>query len=128
MLVDVVELMWHESPRERAEVLAQVPARGHVLAERLWSDRDLDRAPVHVDLRPMLLETLYSAKLERWRGRNIILSGWQRQPAKGRQTGGAKFPQRWWLYIVPDPSVPPMSWNERRQRRKVWSDSGGMME
>lgn len=128
MLVDVVELNWHESPRDRAEVFAQLPVRGHIVAERLWTDRDLDRAPVHVDLKPMQLETLYSAKLERWRGSHILLSGWQRQPARGRQTGGAKFRQRWWLRIVRNPTVPPMSWDEYRRRVKLWRETGGLME
>lgn len=114
MLVDVVELDWHGLPKDRAEVLAATPVRAHLSAERLWSDEGLDRAPVHADLRPMLLETLYSARLRRWKGVNIVIEGWQRQPAKGRQTGGAKFPQRWWVRIVLDPATPPMSWTQRR--------------
>jgi hypothetical protein len=130
MLVDVVELDWHEQPRPREDVLAQVPVRGHIAMDCLWSDRDLDRPrkAVHADLRPMTLETLYSARVERWKGLHILLSGYQRQPCKGRQTGGGKFAQRWWLRIVLDPRVPPMSWNERERRRAIRRDSGGLME
>lgn len=127
MLVDVVELNWHESPRDRAEVLNAIPVRGRIDVDKVWTDRDLDRAPTHADIRPMTLETLYSARLERWKGLHILLSGWQRQPAKGRQTGGAKFPQRWWLRIVLDPREPPMSWNERRRRRAIKRDYAGLM-
>lgn len=130
MLVDVVELDWHEQPRERAEVLETVPVRGHLSMDCLWSDRDLERPrkAVHADLKPMRLETLYSARVERWNGLNILLSGWQRQPAEGRQTGGGKFAQRWWARIVLDPRVPPMSWQERQRQRKLMRETGGLME
>lgn len=94
---------------------ATVPVRGDIHVDRLWTDRELDRAPVHADIRPMQLDTLYSARLRYWRGANIVLEGWQRQPAKGYQTGGARFRQRWWLRIVLDPATPPMSLDERRQ-------------
>lgn len=118
MLVDVVELDWHEHPRPREEVLAQVPVRGRIGLDALWTDRDLARPKVHAELRPFELETLYSASIRRWKGANILLAGWQRQPCKGHQTGGSKFPQRWWLRIVLDPALPPMSWNERRALRQ----------
>lgn len=128
MLVDVVELDWHESPRPREDVLAQVPARGELRAECLLTDRDLGRAAVHADLTPMTLETLYSCRLVSWRGPTILLAGWQRQPCKGRQTGGGKFPQRWWLRLVLDPRAPPMSFNERQRRRAMRRETGGLME
>ena len=117
MLVDVVELDWHEVPRPRNEVLAAVPVRGRIDVDRLWTDRELDRAPSHADIRPMRLETLYSAKLIRWKGANLLLAGWQRQAAKGHQTGGARFRQRWWVRIVLDPATPPMSYRERQWMR-----------
>lgn len=118
MLVDVVELDAGERPRDPAEVRAALPVRGLIQADRLWTDRDLARAPVHVDIRPMALETLYSVRLRYWKGVNIVLEGWQRQAAKGYQTGGARFPQRWWVVIVLDPATPPMSFNDRRRLRR----------
>jgi hypothetical protein len=114
MLVDVVELDWHGQPRPREEVLAAAPVRGCIQLDCLWTDRDLDRPKVHADIRPFQLETLYSARIERWRGVHLVLSGWQRQDAKGRQTGGGKFPQRWWVRLVLDPNNPPMAWRDRQ--------------
>lgn len=128
MLVDVVELDWHEHPRPREDVLAQVPVRGLLKVECLWTDRDLERPAVHADLHPWSLETLYSARLVTWRGRNIVLTGFQRQPCKGRQTGGGKFPQRWWARIVLDPREPPMSWNQRQARARFLRSHMGLME
>jgi hypothetical protein len=117
MLVDVVELDWHGRARERNNVLAAVPVRGHLQMECLWSDRDLDRPRVHADLMPYRLETLYSARVERWRGLHLVLAGWQRQEAAGRQTGGGRFPQRWWVRLVLDPREPPVAWCDRRRCR-----------
>lgn len=113
MLVDVVELDWHGLPRDKAEVLASAPVRGQLRIECLWTDRDLDRPRVHADLMPFQLETLYSVRVERWRGLHLLLSGWQRQPAAGRQGGTGRFPQRWWVRLVLDPSRPPTPWRGR---------------
>lgn len=121
MLVDIVELDWHGHPLPRDEVLAAVPVRGQISLDCLWTDRDLDRPKVHADIRPFQLETLYSASVRRWKGSSLVLAGWQRQQAPGKQTGGAKFPQRWWVRVVLDPNVPPMSWNERRSLRRIGS-------
>lgn len=75
----------------------------------------------------MVLETLYSARLERWRGLHIILSGWQRQPHPTKRGAGANFPQRWWLQVVLDPSAPPMSHAQRARRRELARTGGGLM-
>lgn len=121
VLADVVELDWNGSPKPRDEVLAATPVRGQLRIEPLWTDRDLERPRVHADLQPIQLETLYSVRIERWRGRNLLLAGWQRQPAPGRQTGGARFAQRWWVRLVLDANEPPMSW---RMRQAVRRDRG----
>lgn len=122
MLVDVVELNVREAARAREDVMSTVPVRGVLRMDRLWTDRELENAPAHADICPMTLETLYSARVLYWRGVNLLLVGWQRQPMPGGKSG-RRFRQRWWVRLVLDPSLPPMSAVERRARRVSASEA-----
>lgn len=127
MLVDVIELRQGDQARDPAAVRATVPVRGQVSIDRLLSHQHMDRAPVHADIRPMVLETLYAARIEYWRGLNIVLAGRQRQQIPGRKRAEAVFEQRWWLRLVLDPSEPPIAPVNRRRQRTVHQASGGLM-
>lgn len=119
MLVDVIELYWQDEKLSREARRQVVPTRVQITVDRMWTDRDLDRAKKHAHVVPPVLEPLYSAELEYWKGSNIVLSGRQRGPVRGTKGTLAPQQQMWWCQIVLDPLTPPMTLHERMTRRAL---------
>lgn len=106
MLVDVIELYWQGVKLSRDARRQLTPVRGHLTVDRRWTHVNLDTAPLYADLIPFQLETLSQVKLRHFRGRNLVLSGYQRGRLPGSKREGTYFEQWWWCRIVTDPSQP----------------------
>lgn len=115
MLVDVLELYFQDEKLSRCARRQATPVRCTITVDRMWSDRDLEDAPVHANVVPPRLEPLYGARMRYWKGRNVVLSGRQRGLVKGTKNTLAPQQQWWWCQIVMDPSIPPRPLCERRE-------------
>lgn len=126
MLVDVLELYWQDQKLSRDTRRQMLPVRCMITVDRMWSDRDVEEAPVHAHVMPPKLEPLYSAQMRYWKGRNVVLSGRQRGLVAGTKGTLAPQQQWWWCQIVLDPSVPPRPLNARHARARD-ETYGGLM-
>lgn len=100
MLVEVVQLYWRGEKLSREARRQVKPVRGQLTVDRLWTHAHMDNPAVHADLMPYRLETLQRVRLRYWRGRNVVLSGLQRDTIPGSKDATVHYEQWWWCRIV----------------------------